>query len=223
MLDAMQPAQAQPSPSSSSFAGLLASLASPRQSENDAPFWSGSDLGEDVATISYESALRAHARYRPADRNEWEGTPSTNSLADDAKAPIVGMTAGSEPSAAQVDSASQAAHDGDRRRASVTVRLSKAEVDRLRQRAAEAGLTISAYLRSCTFEVEALRAQVKAALAELRAAERETEGTKETGNKGMREQGNKAENRRGSGGIRLSRVLSAIGRFWAGMFSAKSA
>jgi len=36
----------------------------------------------------------------------------------------------------------------------------------------EAGLTVSAYLRSCTFEAEALRAQVKEALAELRTGDR---------------------------------------------------
>jgi hypothetical protein len=41
----------------------------------------------------------------------------------------------------------------------------------LRQRAAEAGLTISAYLRSCAFEVETLRAQVKQTIAEMRHAE----------------------------------------------------
>ena len=87
MLNAMQqPAQAQPSPGSSSFAGLLASLASPHQPENDAQFWSGSDLGEDVVTLSYESALRTHARYRPADRDEWQKPPANNSVADDAKA-----------------------------------------------------------------------------------------------------------------------------------------
>jgi hypothetical protein len=50
----------------------------------------------------------------------------------------------------------------------VTVRLSKAECASLHQRAAEAGLTVSAYLRSCTIEAEALRAEVKTALAELR-------------------------------------------------------
>jgi hypothetical protein len=48
--------------------------------------------------------------------------------------------------------------------------MSTAECAQLRQCAAEAGLTVSAYLRSCTFEVEALRAQVKDALAELRSA-----------------------------------------------------
>jgi hypothetical protein len=54
--------------------------------------------------------------------------------------------------------------------ASITIRLSKAECDQLRRRAAQAGLTVSAYLRSCTFEAESLRAQVKDVLAELRQA-----------------------------------------------------
>jgi hypothetical protein len=41
----------------------------------------------------------------------------------------------------------------------------------LRKRAADAGLSVSAYLRSCTFDAESLRAQVKDALARLRAGE----------------------------------------------------
>jgi hypothetical protein len=53
--------------------------------------------------------------------------------------------------------------------ASVTVRLSQAECAQLRKRAAEAGLTVSAYLRSCTFEAESLRAMVKDTLARLRS------------------------------------------------------
>jgi len=52
------------------------------------------------------------------------------------------------------------------------VRLSQDEDDRLRQRAAEAGMTVSAYLRSCAFEVETLRAQVKQTLAEMRHSSR---------------------------------------------------
>ncbi len=58
--------------------------------------------------------------------------------------------------------------DKHRKTASITIRLSNAECAQLHQRAAEAGLTISAYLRSCICEVEALRAQVKEALAQLR-------------------------------------------------------
>jgi hypothetical protein len=38
----------------------------------------------------------------------------------------------------------------------------------LRKRSAEAGITVSAYLRSCAFEVETLRAQVKDAVAQMR-------------------------------------------------------
>ena len=70
------------------------------------------------------------------------------------------------------------ATDRDLRSASVTIRMNKAECARLRERAAEAGLTVSAYLRSCALEAEALRAEVKQALAELKA-----------GNKEAREQG----------------------------------
>jgi hypothetical protein len=47
--------------------------------------------------------------------------------------------------------------------------MSKAECAQLHKRAAEAGLTVSAYLRSCTFEAESLRAMVKDALAQLRS------------------------------------------------------
>jgi hypothetical protein len=53
---------------------------------------------------------------------------------------------------------------------SVTIRLSAEECAQLHRRAAEAGLTISAYLRSCTFEAESLRALVKDTMAQLRAA-----------------------------------------------------
>ena len=55
------------------------------------------------------------------------------------------------------------------KRASITIRLSTSECARLRARAAESGMTISAYLRSCTLEVESLRAQVKDTLAQLRS------------------------------------------------------
>ncbi|MGB6194484.1 MAG: hypothetical protein WBF42_18610, partial [Terracidiphilus sp.] len=57
-----------------------------------------------------------------------------------------------------------------RRTSSVTMRMTEEECSQLHHRAAEAGLTVSAYLRSCAFEVETLRAQVKEALAHLNAA-----------------------------------------------------
>jgi predicted DNA binding CopG/RHH family protein len=71
---------------------------------------------------------------------------------------------------------SSAAIEQDRKCASITIRMSKAECEQLKRRAADAGLSMSAYLRSCTFEAEALRAQVKEALAELRKANAENQG-----------------------------------------------
>lgn len=173
MLQAMEPsAQTQPSPTSSNFAGLLAALTSPIRDAADVdPPWGGSDLSEDVETLSYERALRAHARYRPADRGDWQLAQETNpSQGDEQEAPPVLATPAGQGLPVQAGPAKQAETDRYLRSASVTIRLSKAECARLHQRAAEAGVTVSAYLRSCTFEAEALRAEVKAALAELRKA-----------------------------------------------------
>jgi hypothetical protein len=175
-----QPAPTQPSPTSSSFAGLLATLASPRPAAEDESLWTTSDLGEDVATLSYERAMRTLARYRPAerlvDREDDPGyglpMPPAGSEAD------AGADAGIETDAAcaaytasaATPPPTGAAPDRDLRSASVTIRMSKAECAQLRERAAEASLTVSAYLRSCALEVDALRAEVKKTLAELKTA-----------------------------------------------------
>jgi len=173
LLSMQQSAPVQPSLNSSSFAGLLASLASPpRQSENVALPWNDADLGEDVVTLSYERALRAHARYKPADGCDLPAAQrAPQGVSDITSAPNSPDALSDEEVPLQQTVAPQSAHDRNLRSASVTIRLSEAECARLRQLAAEAGLTISAYLRSCTFEVEALRAQVKETLAELRSAE----------------------------------------------------
>ena len=123
-----------------SFAGLLASMATPAKPET---VWNDSELAEDVATISYEQALRTHTR-----------------------SPIKACNASVE--CVPVETSSVASTVKPPRTASVTIRLSEAECAQLRQRAAESGLTVSAYLRSCTLEVESLRAQVKDTLAQLR-------------------------------------------------------
>ncbi len=171
MLEAMQqPAPTQSSSSLSSFAGLLATLASPRPSApsdaaNDAPLWNSSDLGEDVVSLSYEQALRARARYRSAYRSDGSPMPQRGlGLDAGADAAVEGVAADAVPAWRP-----EAAPERDLRSASVTVRLSKAECERLHRRAAEAGLTVSAYLRSCALEAETLRSQVKQALAELKA------------------------------------------------------
>lgn len=133
-----------PSFTDASFAGLLASVAAPQ--EREAP-WNDDQLADDIASISYEQALRAHSRVRPrpADAEPFlqPGEHQTKS----------------DPSAA----------DKPLKTSSITIRLSETECAQLRRRAAEAGMTVSAYLRSCTLEVESLRAQVKHTLAELRS------------------------------------------------------
>jgi len=55
------------------------------------------------------------------------------------------------------------------KRCTISVRLNQEESEILRLRAAESGMTVSSYLRSCVLEADQLRAQVKQALAELRA------------------------------------------------------
>jgi len=159
----MQPSAASaPSPTSPSFAGLLAALADPEKKFPPARDLDG--LADDVATLTYEHALRTYARYRPA------------------PAPEGGFAAPAQEAAAQPlpavprESASHAPRPvtvaapvmEERKNASVTVRLTREESERLRLRAAEAGITVSAYLRSCAFEVETLRTQVKQTLAEMR-------------------------------------------------------
>jgi hypothetical protein len=161
----------QPSSTHRSFAGLLADFASPEKKFPPARDLDG--LEEDIATLSYEHALKTHARYRPFpdDAVSPETQPAfpgslplfeSNSASADHQRDTT-------PQPTRASSLSTVA--ASRKAASVTVRLTLEEDERLRQRAAEAGLTISAYLRSCAFEVETLRAQVKQTIAEMRHAD----------------------------------------------------
>jgi len=142
---------------------LLASLAVPAPEPTSAAADDG--LADDVASLSYEQALRAHARYRPAAAGALSRRP-----------PTVRPGAPSNKQNQQIAGAPKTAkrHSAvpreSRKSASITIRLSEEDGARLRERAAEAGLTVSAYLRSCAFEVEALRTQVKQALSEFRSA-----------------------------------------------------
>jgi sulfur carrier protein ThiS len=173
MLQAMQqPAEIPPS---LNFAGLLASLAAPAQ--KSASEWPGEraddGLEDDFATLSYEHALRAHARYRPAGPTDQSLTqaadPDLIPLPTDVHKPAP-KTPQTAPMSKQPEAGSPPGTISERnlKCASVTIRLSQAECAQLRKRAAEAGLTVSAYLRSCTFEAESLRAMVKDTLARLR-------------------------------------------------------
>ena len=149
-------------PDSSTFAGFLSALTSPAPASQSGS-WNNDALADDVTTLSYESALKSHSRYKP----EFDPLPPpAAAAARDGVSSASGSlfsTAAGKPQPVEVK-------PGDPKSASITIRLSEAECAQLKQRAAEAGMTISAYLRSCTFEAEALRGQVKEALAQLRAA-----------------------------------------------------
>lgn len=148
MLVPMHPSAAPaPSPGSRSFAGVLMDLAAPQAKRPPARDLDG--LEDDIASLSYGQALRTHARYRPL-------------TADTMPQPVPEPPAVTPAAAVSIATL-------PRKSDSITVRLSHPESERLRQRAAESGLTVSDYLRSCVFEVESLRAQVKETVAALRA------------------------------------------------------
>jgi predicted DNA binding CopG/RHH family protein len=153
-------APASSTPESSGFAGFLSALTSAASSPGKTQ-WNDDALADDVATLSYESALKAHSRYRPAAEPLAEVAAATRPM----EAKAQDSTSIAEPMRKCLN-----LRAGEPKSTSITVRMSQAECAQLKQRAAEAGMTISAYLRSCTFEAEALRGQVKEALAGLRAA-----------------------------------------------------
>jgi hypothetical protein len=159
-----QTAQSAAPANSGGFASILAELSGPAQ--DGEPVWNNDGLEADFATLSYERALRTHALTRLAQGERSGGAEQAEMGAEPA--------AGTKTERAGVDGEEsqngRTALDRNLKRTSVTIRLSEAESAQLHRRAEEAGLTVSAYLRSCTFEAEALRAQVKEALADLRAA-----------------------------------------------------
>lgn len=146
--------------------------------------WNDDELEDDVATLSYERALSARGRYLknasadPTDRSLLQPAELEPIHGDDVLVDIRPVRPEATPRSSQYSSADShpksnvhlpPALESNLKSASITIRLSQVECAQLRQRAAEAGLTASAYLRSCTFEAESLRAQVKEALAQLRA------------------------------------------------------
>ena len=160
----------------------MAALGAPAQTPK-ALDWNNDELADDVAILSYENALKTHARYRasqasdrsltqPADIEPFSYEEASSDASAAAPHPQVqpipsrkpGTTADQEPSLYLASS-----YERNLKDASITIRMSKAECAQLHRRAAEAGLTVSAYLRSCTFEAESLRAMVKDTLAQLRS------------------------------------------------------
>jgi hypothetical protein len=157
-----------PSQRSSSFAGMLAAFTEPEKKFPPARVEEG--IADDIVTLSYEHALRSHARYRPEENAA--GAPAQQLTAAAPKSPVLRVES-SDRRAALAPAAipnGSALIEKNLKRASITIRLSQSDCAQLHQRAAEAGLSVSAYLRSCTLEVETLRAQVKETLAQLRSA-----------------------------------------------------
>jgi predicted DNA binding CopG/RHH family protein len=204
-----QPGSAPPSPNLAGFASLLSSLMAPSSAPKAQPAWNDEELAEDVATLSYESALRSHSRYSSKGEEEASLDAADDPIARQLKAAFAksGSTTVSAPTAQPIQpyelrneeqdpiqdstqppiqartkaapslprSAQKSATPFERnlKRSSITIRMSEEECAQLHRRAAEAGLTVSAYLRSCTFEAEALRAQVKEVLAQFAASAEE--------------------------------------------------
>lgn len=142
------PAQPAPQRALNSFGDLLASFTSKLQSDG----WDDSALEDDVTTISYEQALSSARRSRmPKD--------AARSLVPD-------ESQTGEVLSTQVRKTRcypEKKHKG----ASITIRVTAEEHAQLHERAAAAQVSVSAYLRSCIFEAEALRAEVKEALAQI--------------------------------------------------------
>jgi hypothetical protein len=133
--------------SGATFVSMLASLTGGGQKPADS--WDTGALADDVAIISYEQALRSHRR-----------VPEMETIA----APVtVPESISDERNRCGVERRT-------RKAASITIRMTEEEQTQLHARAKEAGLSVSAYLRSCIFEAESLRAQVKEALLQMHAA-----------------------------------------------------
>jgi len=143
------PTKETPQKSTGSFANFLASFAGRLQSD----LWDDSALMDDVATLSYEQALRTTRR---------SGTPE---IRDDSAFKYEDHASAKS----LVNPSASASRSKKQRGASITIRVTAEEQAQLQQRAREAELSVSAYLRSCIFEAESLRSQVKEALAKMQS------------------------------------------------------
>ena len=155
-----------------SFAHVLAGLAakidrSAGADERDA-------LADDVVTLSYAEALQRgrqrHSRAAAASESLTEQENKEKDSQESSDGPREPDDLKAEAACGEDREERGRDRAGKRKIASLTVRMSGAECAQVHARAAEAGMTVSAYLRSCVFEAENLRTQVKQALAEMRAA-----------------------------------------------------
>jgi len=128
----------------------------------------------ETRTLSYESALRRHTRipsHLPplplASQLHCHGAHKDNA-ADTDLLPPAGSCSDRHTLTRQLLASARESQAAELKRCTISVRLNQEESEVLRLRAAESGMTVSAYLRSCVLEADQLRAQVKNALAELK-------------------------------------------------------
>ena len=146
------PAQLAPHKARNSFADLLASFTGKLQSDG----WDDSALADDVTTISYEQALRSARRSRMPQEAAAPLISDESQIGEVLSTPV-----------RKTRSHPEKKHKG----ASITIRVTAEEHAQLHERAAAAQVSVSAYLRSCIFEAEALRAEVKEALAQIQTGQ----------------------------------------------------
>lgn len=142
-----------PDKSRNSFMDLLASLTGKLESDG----WDDSALADDVTTISYEDALRSARRARKA------------SVADGR---LVQPESQAEDNSIGVKRRQLGRTEKKAKGASITIRVTAEEHAQLQARAVAAGMSVSAYLRSCIFEAEALRTEVREAVARIESAQK---------------------------------------------------
>lgn len=137
--------------SSNDFAGIVAHALKgpPKVDAFELP-------SDDTLSLSYEEALKKHAR-----------RPLAEEMSRISELVAAELEMRRVPAAAQMAEA-VAVPLTNAKAASITLRMSKDESVILRRRAATAGISVSAYIRSCIFEAEELRTQVKNALSEIR-------------------------------------------------------
>ncbi|MBS1803615.1 MAG: hypothetical protein JST28_09615 [Acidobacteria bacterium] len=135
-----------------SFASFLASFAGRQQSDS----WDDSALASDAVTLTYEQALSAP-----------RGARISGTAVDSGHRNKVHPSASPTSSSAPANTVAGKKH----RSASITIRVTAEEQAQLHERAVNAGLSVSAYLRLCIFEAESLRSQVKEALTKMQSAQ----------------------------------------------------
>jgi len=125
--------------------------------------------GATAESLSYEAALRRGKR--PVEES-WTEEAGDDWVAELEAKVALEATMRDEVLVSGIEAAGSGSVDPRKstglKRCLISLRLSEVESERVRKRAIESGLSMSAYIRSCVLDAEALRSLVKQALAEIR-------------------------------------------------------